>query len=169
MKKTITILGALMLLSISMVGCSEENSAEKTDKGAVDEKKDTTSIKETTFDVEDKIEPGKIQKVTLTYSESTLDNEHLGNLTETLKNGSELSLNGCNSQKIKNLKIEGVGNHLTLSIKSSDGKVIFEKKDFAIDKSITLTEKDKVGFGSITITQENKNLFKNAILISGCN
>jgi hypothetical protein len=160
------MIGALMLLSISMVSCSGDNSADKFDKGAVSEKKDTTTTKET--NVEDNIEPGKIQKVTLTYSESTLDNEDLGNLTETLKNGSELYLNGCNTQKIKNIKIEGSGNYLTLSIKSSDGRVIFEKKDFSIDKSITLTEKDKVALGSITITQENKNLFKNAISISGC-
>ena len=168
MKKTITMISALMLLSISMVSCSGDNSAEKTDKGAVNEKKDTTATKETNVEVEDKIEPGKILKVTLTYSESTLDNEDLGNLTETLKNGSELYLNGCNTQKIKNIKIEGAGNHLTLSIKSSDGTVIFEKKDFSIDKSITFTEKDKVALGSITITQENKNLFKNTISISGC-
>jgi hypothetical protein len=152
-----------MLLSISMLSCSQENSAEKTDKGAVNEDKDTTAIK-----AEDKVEPGKIVKVTLTYSESTLDNEDLGNLTETLENGAELYLNGCNTQKIKSIKIEGAGNHLTLSIKSSDDKVIFEKKDFSIDKSITLTEKDNVALGSITITQENKDLFKNAISISGC-
>ena len=169
MKKTITMISALMLLAISIVSCSEENSTEKTNKETVNEIKDTIATKEINAEVEDKIEPGKIQKVTLTYSESTLDNEDLGNLTETLKNGSELYLNGCNTQKIKNIKIEGTGNHLTLSIKSSDGKVIFEKKDFSIDKSITLTEKDKVALGTITITQENKNLFKNVISISGCN
>lgn len=168
MKKTITMIGALMLLSISMVSCSDANSAEKTDKGAVNENKDATATKETNVEVKDKIEPGKIQKVTLTYFESTLDNEDLGILTEILKNGSELYLNGCNTQKIKNIKIEGSGNHLALSI-ISDGIVIFEKKDFSIDKSITLTENDKVDFGSITITQANKILFNHSISISGCN
>lgn len=168
MKKTITMIGSLMLLSISMVSCSDANSAEKTDKGAVNENKDTTATKETNVEVKDKIEPGKIQKVTLTYSESTLDNEDLGILTEILKNGSELYLNGCNTQKIKNIKIEGSGNHLTLSI-ISGGIVIFEKKDFSIVKSITLTENDKVDFGSITITQANKILFNHSISISGCN
>lgn len=162
------MIGALMLLSISMVSCSDANSAEKTDKGAVNENKDTTATKETNVEVKDKIEPGKIQKVTLTYFESTLDNEDLGIRTEILKNGSELYLNGCNTQKIKNIKIEGSGNHLALSI-ISDGIVIFEKKDFSIDKSITLTENDKVGFGSITITQANKILFNHSISISGCN
>jgi hypothetical protein len=53
-------------------------------------------------DVVDKIEPGKIENVTLSYSELTLDNEDIGNTTETLKSGSELYLNGCNIQKIKN-------------------------------------------------------------------
>jgi hypothetical protein len=169
MKKTITMIGAFIVLLISMVSCSDANSADKTDKRAVSENKDTTAIKETNVEVEDKIEPGKILKVTLTYSESSLDNEYSVDLTEILKNGSELYFNGCNTQEINNIKIEGSGNHLTLSIKSSDGSVIFEKKDFSIDKSITLTEKDKVALGSITITQENKNLFKNTIYISGCN
>lgn len=162
------MIGALMLLSISMVSCSDANSAEKTDKGVVNENKDTTATKETNVEVKDKIEPGKIQKVTLTYFESTLDNEDLGIRTDILKNGSKLYFNGCNTQKIKNIKIEGSGNHLALSI-ISDGIVIFEKKDFSIDKSITLTENDKVDFGSITITQANKILFNHSISISGCN
>jgi hypothetical protein len=158
-----------IVLSLSILSCKNENSGNNSQKAAAGEKSETITITQTKVDVVDKIEPGKIENVTLSYSELTLDNEDLGNTTETLKSGSELYLNGCNIQKIKNIKIKGFGNHLTLTIKSPDGAVIFEKKDFTIDRSITLTEKDKIEIGSLSVAQAGKILFTSQLLVSGCN
>jgi hypothetical protein len=168
MERTIKMFSAIVL-SLSILSCKNENSGDKSQKVALGEKKKTASITQKKEDVVNKIEKGKIENVSLTYSELTLNNEDLGSITETLKNGSEIYLNGCNTQSIKNIKIEGIGDHLTLTIKSLDGKVIFEKKDFSIDKSITMSERDKIVLGSLSITQASKTLFQNQVLVSGCN
>lgn len=169
MKKTTKIIGAIFLLYLSLLGCRVENSGDNSQKVTDIEKKKTGTNTQETEDVVNKIEKGKIENVSLTYSELTLNNEDLGSITERLKNGSEIYLNGCNTQRIKNIKIEGIGDHLTLTIKSLDGKVIFEKKDFSIDKSITMSERDKIVLGSLSITQASKTLFQNQLLVSGCN
>ena len=168
MKKIIPIFGAMIFTFASLISCNEDNGNNNAEKVALKEKKDSIIIEQTKVIIEDKIEPGIIKKVNITYSSKSIENEDMGNTTESVKNGGVLLLNGCNTDEIKKIKIEGSGNKLTLTI-SSNGKVFFEKKDISIDDFISLTEKDGIGFGDITITQQNKTLFKNKLSISGCN
>ena len=107
MKKIIPIFGAMIFTFASLISCNEDNGNNNAEKVALKEKKDSIIIEQTKVIIEDKIEPGIIKKVNITYSSKSIENEDMGNTTETLKNGGVLLLNGCNTDEIKKIKIEG--------------------------------------------------------------
>ena len=129
MKKIIPFFGTMMFSFASLISCIGDNGNNNTKKVALEEKKDSITIEQTKVIIEDKIEPGIIKKVNITYSSKSIENEDMGNTTESVKNGGVLLLNGCNTDEIKKIKIEGSGNKLTLTI-SSNGKVFLKKRIF---------------------------------------
>ncbi|MFZ4402303.1 MAG: hypothetical protein ACOYO1_19895 [Bacteroidales bacterium] len=118
--------------------------------------------------------PGKINKVQITYKEKGIDSEETSDGTEILPNKGTSNFDGCLRQELKELIIQGLAKKISIVIKDNKGKIIFEKKDFDINGSITFTKNDKKDIdvlfygSSIIIKQNTTTLFNFKITNSGC-
>ncbi len=114
-----------------------------------------------------------INEVKISYDETSLEGDNSSDLEESLENKGNTSFNGCSTQSLNKLIINGSAKNITIIIKGKNGKVYFEKKNIDLNGNITFTEKDineitNVFNCSIFIKQNTTTLFSSTTQTSDC-
>ncbi len=152
MKKIMTIFGKILfaVFIFNCLGCALNNKDTET--------KETSVIKE----------------AKIIYKEKCIRRGTKTDMKGILKNNGTSYYNGCFDQELQELIIKGSAKNITCVIKCKNDKVIYEKKNFDIDGSITITTKDgqkidRLFYGSkIFINQNDSVLFSHTNINSGC-
>jgi len=102
------------------------------------------------------------------YDEVSLEGE-VHREESNIANGDSIWLNGCNNFELKQLKLQGTGNNLTLIIRELFKGDVYKREGIDLSKGITITNKDIQSIGEIEVLEGKKNVFKVTFETSGCN
>lgn len=114
-----------------------------------------------------KTDKAEVISAMISYDEVSLEGQ-VHREESNIANGDSIWLNGCHTFKLKQLKLQGTGNNLTLKIRDLFKGDVYKREGIDLSKGITITDKDIQSIGEIEILQGKKNIFKVTFETSGC-